>query len=132
MQVTASPLPLTKRFPLTISRGTTAGSENLLVAVEHDGITGFGEMAPFNIGYGEQTAESGAEQIADWAPKLVDFAPWQMQGIESMIQSELCGFMASPFSRSAACCALDFALHDWEGKRTGRPVWQLLGGDPAA
>jgi L-Ala-D/L-Glu epimerase len=121
MQITIRPLPLTKRFPLTISRGTSAGSENLLVEVEHDGLTGLGEMAPVNIGDGPEDEASGREDFARWSEALAGVAPWEMQRVETILNEAGGG--------AAARSALDFALYDWLGKRTGLPVHRLLGLD---
>lgn len=118
MQIRTRSLPLTKRYSLTISRGTSAGSENLLVEVEHEGIIGFGEMAPVSIGYGEETADGASAELDGLAELLADMAPWEMQRIEAIVGDTV---------GSAARCGLDTALHDWLGKRTGMPVYALLG-----
>lgn len=124
MQIRLHPLILTKRYPLTISRGTTTGSENLLVEVTHDGLTGLGEMAPFHIGEGvAEDAASARADIERWAGALSELAPWEMQRVEAVLDAASVG--------SGARAALDAALHDWLGKRTGLPVYRLLGGDPA-
>ena len=85
MQVRIIPLPLTKRFPLTISRGTSTSSENLIIEVIYDGITGQGEMSPFNIGCGMQDAESARAAFDRWIPALESVAPWEMQRIEAIL-----------------------------------------------
>jgi len=123
MQIRVSPLRLNKRYPLTISRGTSAGSDNLLVEVTHDGITGLGEMAPVNIGHGEEGAAEMAAALESWGGLLADVAPWEMQKVEEWL-GPVAGF-------GAARAALDMALHDWVGKRTGMPVYAMLGTDPA-
>ena len=121
MQIRTIPLPVSKRFPLTISRGTSAGSDNLLVMVEHDGTVGLGEMSPFNIGDGQEAAESAEAAIRAWTLRLADLSPSEFQHIEAVME-EIGGI------RSARC-ALDAACHDWLGKRAGLPVWQLFGAD---
>jgi L-alanine-DL-glutamate epimerase-like enolase superfamily enzyme len=123
MQIRVRPLPLTKRYPLTISRGTSAGSDNLLVEVTHEGITGLGEMAPVNIGYGSETAEEMRPVIESWAGPLADLAPWEMQRVEHRL--------GPVEGHGSARAALDFALHDWLGRRAGMPVYALLGADPS-
>src|ERR1044071_5525883 len=115
MKVTTSAVPLTKRFPLTLSRGTSADSDTLLVTVEHDGITGYGEMAPFNIGYGDETAESARVAIQSWAESLHDVAPWQMRRGEAAVPDHLSAPSdptPNPQPPPPAFCPLDFALHD--------------------
>jgi L-alanine-DL-glutamate epimerase-like enolase superfamily enzyme len=125
MQIRDSPLPLTKRYPLTISRGTSAGSDNLLVEVTHGGITGLGEMAPVNIGYGDESAAAMLPVIESWAGPLEDLAPWEMQRVEERLAC-----VDAVGAVPAARAALDMALYDWLGKQTGMPVYALLGLDP--
>jgi len=123
MQIRIQNLTLTKKHPLTISRGTSSFTEGLLIEVEHDGITGLGEMAPVNIGDGPETAESARADFDRWIPSLEQLAPWAMQKVESALEDSGGG--------RAARAALDFALYDWLGKKAGLPVYALLGGDPA-
>ena len=42
--------PLTKRVPLSISRGTTAAVEHLLLEIQHNGLVGRGETGGFDTG----------------------------------------------------------------------------------
>src|SRR5918911_5057519 len=123
MRIRLSTLTLAKRYPLTISRGTSTGTENLLVEVEHEGITGLGEMAPVNIGDEPETAETGRRDLERWSPALEPLAPWEMQRTESLLDEMGGG--------RAARAALDMAFHDWLGKRAGLPLYRLLGGDLA-
>jgi L-alanine-DL-glutamate epimerase-like enolase superfamily enzyme len=43
MQIAFTTFTVRKRFPLTISRGTTAETTNLWVRIEAEGIEGWGE-----------------------------------------------------------------------------------------
>lgn len=122
MKIRIERLPLVKRHPLTISRGTSAGSENLLITVEAEGVIGQGEMAPTSGGAVSETAESAEAVIQTWIEPLERVSPWQMQQIEEIWQGE---------GRFAARAALDIALHDWHGRRVGQPLWRLFGLDPA-
>lgn len=121
MQITTEPLPLTKRHPLRISRGTSAGSNNLVVTITHEGITGIGEFAPVGHADPPEDAETATAQLTALASSLEPLGPWEVQRIE---------MLAEGIGR-AAFCALDAALHDWQGKRWGVPVWRLLGSDLA-
>ncbi len=121
MQIRVSSLSLIKRYPLTISRGTSAGSENLLVTVESGGVTGYGEMAPVSIGGEPETAEIARADLTRWEALLHDVEPWEMQRIERALDETGGG--------RAARAALDMALYDWVGKRASMPVYRLLGGD---
>jgi L-alanine-DL-glutamate epimerase-like enolase superfamily enzyme len=119
MKLTIERFTLVKRHPLTISRGTSAGSENLLVTVEDEGVVGLGEMAPTSGGAVAETAETAEAALRGWAERLAPISPWEMQRIEAELRHEAGTF--------AAWAALDLALHDWQGRRVGQPLWRLFG-----
>jgi L-Ala-D/L-Glu epimerase len=119
MQIRVQPFTVHKRFPLTISRGTTAHNTNVWVTVVQDGIEGWGEATPFSIGDGSQTTAGIIAALEQVAPKLEQYSPLDRQEIEQ--------FLGNHQLPSAACAALDVALHDWMGKRVGLPLWQLWG-----
>lgn len=128
MIVTTERLPLVKRIPLTISRGTSASTDNVVVVVEHDGVVGMGEMAPNSVT--GDTGDTTAAAVSRWAKRLEGFAPWQRQEILQAVADD----PAAPQGiggpgGTAALCALETACWDWLGKRTALPVWQLLGLD---
>ncbi|MEP6756207.1 MAG: dipeptide epimerase [Chthonomonadales bacterium] len=124
MKITLERILLVKRRPLTISRGTSASSENLIVTVEQDGIVGIGEMAPVDIGDGREDAEYAERQLTETAPDLEYIQPWEMQRVERVL--------ADHIVCKSAQAALDFALHDWLGKKSGMPLYRLLGADPVS
>ncbi|MCL1474305.1 dipeptide epimerase [Argonema antarcticum] len=110
-----------KRFPLTISRGTTATTTNVWVEIEEDRIVGWGEASPFSIGEHRQTTEAIQAALQQVAPRLEKFSPLDRQEIEEfLIKSDI---------PSAARSAVDVALHDWMGKKAGLPLWRLWGLD---
>ncbi|MGG6295845.1 dipeptide epimerase [Leptolyngbya sp. AN02str] len=121
MQIRVEPFTVHKRVPLTISRGTTAETTNLWLVLEHDGIEGWGEASPFSVRGVPQTTEAIAQSLSAIAPQLQSFTPFNRQKIE-----ELCAQAKLP---SAACTAIDLALHDWLGKAFGVPLWKLWGLD---
>lgn len=121
MNIQCQRFRVAKLHPLTISRGTSVGSENLLVTVEHEGVTGIGEMAPTSGGPVAETAEAAQSILERWTPLLADMTPWDMQRIEIVLDVQE--------GEHAALCALDCALHDWQGKRLQMPLWKLLGLD---
>jgi L-alanine-DL-glutamate epimerase-like enolase superfamily enzyme len=110
---------LTKAVPLAISRGTTAAVEHLLVSIEHDGITGFGETGGFDTGHRSYDTGAIEAELQALIPQLEPLAPEPLQGLEPLL-AEL-----SPPAR----CGLDLALHDWWGKRLGQPLGRLWGLD---
>ena len=119
MKIRVQPFNVHKRFPLTISRGTSSESTNLWLIMEQDGIEGWGEASPFSVGELPQTTEAIANALKAIAPQLEPFTPFDQQAIAPLI---------APLP-SAARAALDLALHDWIGKRLGLPVWKLWGLD---
>jgi len=121
MQIRIQTFTVNKRFPLTISRGTTSQTTNVWVRVENDGIEGWGEASPFSIGEYPQTTEAIAQALQEVAPMLEGFSPWNRQEIEQVLTA-----VSLP---SAAWAAIDMALHDWLGKRVGLPLWRLWGLD---
>ena len=121
MKIRTTRFRVTKRHALTISRGTSAGSENLLVEVEYEGIVGIGEVAPTSGGAHAETAETAETALTRWRGLLADLAPSQMQEIELRLNGQ---------QGQAVRAGLDIALHDWLGKRYGVPVWRLLGVEP--
>ncbi|HEY9831906.1 MAG TPA: dipeptide epimerase [Stenomitos sp.] len=116
-----------KRFPLTISRGTTSQTTNVWVRLEQQGIEGWGEASPFSIRGDAKAGISSVRQTTEelWdalqrvAPRLETFSPWERQKIERVLrEAEV---------PSAVCASIDLALHDWMGKWTGVPLWRLWG-----
>ncbi|GAB4282394.1 MAG: dipeptide epimerase [Oscillatoriaceae cyanobacterium] len=108
-----------KRFPLTISRGTTAQTTNVWVRVSSDGIEGWGEASPFSAGGPLQSTEAIAAALQAIAPLAAQWHPLDRQQIET--------FLLQNNVPSAARAALDVALHDWLGKKAGLPLWRLWG-----
>jgi L-alanine-DL-glutamate epimerase-like enolase superfamily enzyme len=105
-------LELSETF--VISRGARDQEEVVVVSVEHDGLTGYGEAAPI-----ERYDESVASVLA-----YVEAHGWRL-GDDPFALEEI--FAQLPPREYAARAALDAALHDLQGKLTGRPVWRLLG-----
>ena len=127
MQIGIETFTVHKRFPLTISRGTTSQTTNIWVRVEQQGIEGWGEASPFSITQQtrdgisptRQSPELILEALRLVSPSLEAFSPWERQKIERAL-----GEADVP---SAAWAAIDLALHDWLGKRAGMPLWRLWG-----
>ncbi len=113
-----------KRFPLTISRGTTAQTTNVWVSVAYEGIEGWGEASPFGIGDKRQTTETILEGLQEARELVREFHPLQREAIERTLRAH-----EVP---SAVRAAIETALWDWLGKRAGLPVWQILGLDTDA
>ncbi len=121
MHISVESFKVHKRFPLTISRGTTAQTTNVWLRVEQDGIEGWGEASPFNLGNHRQSTETILSALQEVAPMLKGFSPLERQRVEVVLKE-------AQVSDSARA-ALDMALHDWLGKRVGLPLWQMWGLD---
>ncbi len=113
---------LTKAVPLAISRGTTATVEHLLLSVEHEGVTGWGETGGFDTGHRSFTTGSIAAELEALLPTLETLVPEPRQAFDSLL---------APLSPPARC-AVDLALLDWWGKRLDQPLGRLWGLDHRA
>jgi L-alanine-DL-glutamate epimerase-like enolase superfamily enzyme len=124
MKISFQTFTVNKRFPLTISRGTTSQTTNIWLQITDEEIIGWGEASPFGVGNHRQSTEQMQETLQQIIPRLQKFSPWQHQEIEAVLEQ-----MQVP---SAVRAALDMALHDWLGKRVNLPLWQLWGLDKNA
>jgi L-Ala-D/L-Glu epimerase len=122
MQIEIKLFTVNKRFPLTISRGTTAQTTNLWVKISHDGIEGWGEASPFGVGNHAQSTDLIQDHLEQLAPIIETFNPLERQQIEIILTR-----LQVPSSVRAA---LDMALFDWLGKWVELPLWQIWGLDP--
>ncbi len=106
-------LPLVHTF--TISRGSESVARTAIAKLEWDGVAGIGETAPVSR-YGESIAS-----VRAWYAEH-PLAADDPYALETLLHG------VPP----AARCALDIAMHDAIGKDVGRPLWRMLGLDPAA
>lgn len=121
MQIDFTLFTVNKRFPLTISRGTTAQTTNVWVKIFQAGIEGWGEASPFGVGNHRQTTDTIKTALQQIAPLLQAFSPWERQQVEQVL--------AQNQVPSSVRAALDMAMHDWLGKLVGLPLWQIWGLD---
>jgi L-alanine-DL-glutamate epimerase-like enolase superfamily enzyme len=119
MDATFDTVELTLDVPFTIARGTTTTTENVVVAIEHDGETGYGAAAPSRH-YGETTAT-----VEALLPELLEV----VETVESPhARREIHDRMlAVARDNPAARAAVDIALWDLAGKLLDQPVYRLLG-----
>lgn len=122
MKLTLEVITVGKRYPLTISRGTSTGSDNLIVRLDYGDIEGIGEMAPTSGGAVAETALSAEAAFCRWIDLLDGLGPWDSQEIEHRLDTA-----HGRHTDLAARAALDMAIWDWKGKFAGVPVWKLLG-----
>ncbi len=122
MKLTLEIITVEKRHPLTISRGTSTGSDNLIVRLDYGDFEGMGEMAPTSGGAVAETAMSAEAAFCRWIDLLDGLGPWDSQEIEKRINGS-----EGRRTDLAARAALDMAIWDWKGKYADVPVWKLLG-----
>lgn len=115
MKVEFRKIHLKKRFPLRISRGENAGSDNLFVGVSDGGHTGWGEMAPGSR-EGAETPEQGEAMLRN----ICEDEP------SDSIHDIWNGARAAGVA-PCALAALDEALWDLTAKKAGMPLYRLLG-----
>lgn len=120
MHLISETFTVNKRFPLTISRGTTSQTTNIWVRLQEDGIEGWGEASPFSVVREEkEDTETLLNQLQEIALKLEPYSPWERQSIERVLLEHKIS--------SSLRAAIDMALYDWMGKAAGLPLWRLLG-----
>ena len=111
-------LELHLRHTFTIARSSEDVAESVLLRLQADGIEAFGESAPSSR-YGE-TPELVRAQLDE-----LDLAGADLADLGAALAR-------LPAKRLGARCAFDLALHDYAGKRLGKPLYRLLDLDPAA
>ena len=134
MKVTCRDYNLALRHTFRISRSATDVAENVLVTVEHAGLTGVGEAHP-NDYHGEDhhRVHSAIESFCRWLPAHPEFArPLEAVGSwHTAVGSLLDSLPAELRAVRGAAGALDIAFHDLVGQLAGEPLWRLFGADPA-
>jgi L-Ala-D/L-Glu epimerase / N-acetyl-D-glutamate racemase len=113
MRLSIEPLDLPLKHTFTIARSSESVSRTAVVRVHWNGLEGLGESAPIPR-YGE-SVESVMARL-----RSLDLGddPYALETL-------LAGLAP------AQACGLDIALHDLIGKDVARPLWRLLGLDPA-
>jgi L-Ala-D/L-Glu epimerase len=117
MKLSIQPVDLQLKHPFTIARGTRTSVPSVLLSLEHDGITGYGEASPpARYSENQETVLSFLRNV-----DLSAYSdPFQIEAILEFVDQLDAG-------NAAAKAAIDIALHDWIGKRLGVPLWKLFG-----
>lgn len=111
---------LQKLYPLTISRGTMASSDNLFVTLDDGVNVGLGELSPAT---GKAwTAERGQSQLESFVHQSGMFEADDQASPFDVWQA-----MKDREIDPPAMAALDMALWDLIAKQAGMPLYRLLG-----
>ncbi len=117
MKVQYQTLYLQKRFPLAISRGVSAGTDNLFLAIAMQEVIGLGEMSP--------SRTEGASTVTEARKTLESFI--ESNELESLSVDEVYDLALAQQVPACALAALDIALWDWLAKKNAQPLYRLLG-----
>jgi L-alanine-DL-glutamate epimerase-like enolase superfamily enzyme len=120
MHIDAKPIELKLTTPFRISRGVEHTASNVIVQINHEDFTGYGEAAPDEY-YGE-SRETVMACVTLFAGNLGNdpFAHEEiMQRLDNIIRLN-----------PAAKAAVDMALYDVVGKMLNVPLYKLLGLNP--
>lgn len=118
MKMNFYPVELPLEHPFTISRGTMTTQSSLYVELEHDGVSGLGEVTE-NSYYGH-TLDSIIASLESVRSNLDAYVEGDPTEVWAEMETRLSGDMF-------ALSALDIAAHDLHGKRKGIPTWQTWG-----
>jgi L-alanine-DL-glutamate epimerase-like enolase superfamily enzyme len=121
MTLTYQPYELELKHPFTIAKFSRTSTPLMLVQIEHEGHTGYGEasMVPY-MGESHASAAAFLSKVDTAQLKY----PFHFAAIINYLDSITPG-------NPAIKAAIDIALHDLEGKLLNKPCWQLTGSDPA-
>jgi L-alanine-DL-glutamate epimerase-like enolase superfamily enzyme len=121
MTLTYQPYELELKHPFTIAKFSRTSTPLMLVQIEHEGHTGYGEasMVPY-MGESHASAAAFLSKVDTAQLKY----PFDFAAIINYLDSIAPG-------NPAIKAAIDIALYDLEGKLLNKPCWQLIGSDPA-
>ena len=116
MKLVRMRLPLAHKF--TIARESITTQASLIVELEHEGVSGYGEVTE-NSFYGHtlESITASLERVAKILDEYIVHSPIELW---PQMRDALDGDMF-------ALSALDIAAHDLRGKRLGVPTWQDWG-----
>jgi O-succinylbenzoate synthase len=112
--------------PFRISNGEVAEKDGIIVSVQGEGLTGYGEASPMSGSfYSSDTPESTWADLRERIiPALLLLGPCSIEEVNKV----LAGTGANPFAR-AGC---ETAFWDLEAQQHGVPLYRHLGGRRAA
>jgi len=102
----------------TISRRSSNYRETVRLSLTHDGLTGWGEAAP-NPRYGEDVS-----MVTEVFERLQNHSfIYDLSDHETLLNET--NLLASQIPSARA--AVDMAVHDWYGKKLGKPLHEIWG-----
>jgi len=110
-------------YPFATAHGRKSTARALIVELQHDGHSGYGE-APENQ-YFKATVEAARTSLETLRREIESTSPDDPAAFYEQMQAKLAG-------GGFALAALDEAAWDLHGKLAGQPVWRLLGIDTSA
>lgn len=121
MKLSYIPYTLLFRHPFRIAHGMRTSTPVMIIRLEHEGITGYGEasMPPY-LGESHETVKSFLEKAKPIIEKHAD--PLSFRKL-------LCEIDLLAENNTAAKAAIDIALHDLSGKILNQPCWKIFGAD---
>ena len=121
MKISCKQFELELKHPFSISKFTRTSTPLMLLKVEHEGVTGYGEasMVPY-MGESYESASTFLS-LVDW--NKIQF-PFNFEEIITYLDS------LSP-GQPAIKAAIDIALNDIQGKLLNKSCYEIYGADPA-
>jgi len=117
MKLRTETLKLILIHPFETARGRSSSQTSVIVHVEDSGIIGIGEAA--SCGYLNQCADETEKVLL----RMEEYLPADAFAIEDTMRLLEAHFPEFPSAR----CAVDIALHDLVGKKTGLPLYRYFG-----
>ncbi|WP_145858456.1 dipeptide epimerase [Pedobacter suwonensis] len=121
MKISCRPFELTLKHPFSISKFTRTSTPLMLLKIEYEGVTGYGEasMVPY-MGESYESATAFLN-LVDW--DKIQF-PFDFKEIIPYLD------VLAP-GQPAIKAAIDIALNDVQGKLLNKPCYEIYGADPA-
>jgi L-Ala-D/L-Glu epimerase len=121
MKISCRQFELELKHPFSISKFTRTSTPLMLLKIEHEGVTGYGEasMVPY-MGENYESATAFLH-LVDW--DKIQY-PFDFKEIIAYLDSLAPG-------QPAIKAAIDIALNDIQGKLLNKPCYEIYGADPA-
>ena len=116
-------LKLRLKHPFTIARGTRTHYDSIILTLEHNGVTAYGEAVP------TERYNDNSEKV-DAALSSIDFNsepfndPFRLEDIDTACRS-------NELMTPSSIAAINIAYWDLQGKLLNQPLYKLWGLDPA-